>query len=107
MRPFSFENRQIPSTGNELSAEWNERCRDFLAIEIEHCWIVDRLRGNHIGLHNELLSFRSCGSPPAASVDRPAHPMKFHCGFGPDCAFLTPRCQEGYPTVSTGGKEFF
>src|SRR6266576_7190809 len=57
MRPFSFEDSQVPSTGNELSAEWNERCRDFLAIEIEHFWIVDRLRRNHISLHKQ--PFRS------------------------------------------------
>src|SRR3981081_2671248 len=72
MRPFAFENSQVPSTGNELSAEWNERCRNFLAIEIEHCWIVDRLRGDHISLHNEPLSFKSGGSPQASSADRSA-----------------------------------
>jgi hypothetical protein len=42
-----------------MEAEWNERRRDFLAIEIEHGRIVDRLRGNHISLHDALLSFKS------------------------------------------------
>src|SRR5205814_7394080 len=78
MRPFSFENCQVRSTDNELSAEWSERCGDLLAIEIEHRWIVDGLRCNHISLHHELLSFESCGIPPALAVPhhapgRPEH----------------------------------
>jgi hypothetical protein len=72
MRPFSFENSQVLSTNNELSTEWNERCLNFLAIEIEQRWIVDRLRGNHISHHDEFLSFTSRGRAPAASVDRSA-----------------------------------
>jgi hypothetical protein len=56
MWPFSFENGQVPSAHDELSAERNERRGHLLAVCIQHRLVLDRLSGNRIGLHDELLS---------------------------------------------------
>src|SRR5438477_9057795 len=70
MRPFSFENSKASSAYDELSSERNERRLGILAIEIKHCWIVDRLCGNHIGRHNgSFRAVAACKSVMSAHDD--------------------------------------
>src|SRR6516162_762431 len=45
MWPFSFENGQVPSAHDELSAERNERRRHLLAVCIKHRLVLDWKRG--------------------------------------------------------------
>src|SRR5713226_1159190 len=55
MRPLALENSEVAAARRKAAAERCQCFRHDLAIFIEHRLILDRLRGNHVGLHCRSL----------------------------------------------------
>src|SRR5258708_37118327 len=109
MRPLALKNGEVAAARHEAAAERCHCFRHDLAIFIEHRLILDRLGGNHVGLHGRSLllgltfslPFRSRSSLACLTLRPP--PRRAGCHRASRHAFPPRPCPWPHPTRPTQG----